>query len=115
MPGVAVVPTSIVAWPDFSTLGAGLNVEVFARLGVLAACLAIFSIMLSDFFDTMGTVIGIGAEARWLDKTGRLPRMNRVLLVDSLARERSAGRRARPPRPPTSSPRPAWRPAAGPG
>ena len=84
-PGVAVVPMSLVAWPDFSTVGAGVNFEVFARLGVLAACLAIFSIMLSDFFDTMGTVIGIGAEARWLDKTGRLPRMNRVLLVDSLA------------------------------
>ena len=85
IPGVAVVPQSLVAWPDFSTLGAGINFEVFARLGVLAACLAIFSIMLSDFFDTMGTVIGIGAEARWLDKEGRLPRMNRVLLVDSLA------------------------------
>jgi adenine/guanine/hypoxanthine permease len=85
IPGVAVVPRSLVAWPDFSTLGAGINFEVFARLGVLAACLAIFSIMLSDFFDTMGTVIGIGAEARWLDKDGRLPRMNRVLLVDSLA------------------------------
>jgi AGZA family xanthine/uracil permease-like MFS transporter len=85
IPGVAVVPQSLVAWPDFSTLGAGINFEVFARLGVLAACLAIFSIMLSDFFDTMGTVIGIGAEARWLDKEGRLPRMNRVLLVYSLA------------------------------
>ena len=85
IPGVAVVPRSLVAWPDFSTLGAGINFEVFARLGVLAACLAIFSIMLSDFFDTMGTVIGIGAEARWLDKAGRLPRMNRVLLVDSLS------------------------------
>jgi len=85
IPGVAVVPQSLVAWPDFSTLGAGINFEVFARLGVLAASLAIFSIMLSDFFDTMGTVIGIGAEARWLDKEGRLPRMNRVLLVDSLA------------------------------
>jgi AGZA family xanthine/uracil permease-like MFS transporter len=84
-PGVAVMPVSFVAWPDFSTLGAGLNVEIFARLGVLAACLAIFSIMLSDFFDTVGTVIGIGAEARWLDREGRLPRMNRVLLVDSLA------------------------------
>jgi AGZA family xanthine/uracil permease-like MFS transporter len=84
-PGVAVVPASLVAWPDFSTLGAGVNVQVFARLGVLAACLAIFSIMLSDFFDTVGTVIGIGAEARWLDREGRLPRMNRVLLVDSLA------------------------------
>jgi AGZA family xanthine/uracil permease-like MFS transporter len=79
------VPRSFVAWPDFSTLGAGVNVEVFMRLGVLGASLAIFSIMLSDFFDTMGTVIGIGAEARWLDRDGRLPRMNRVLLVDSLA------------------------------
>jgi adenine/guanine/hypoxanthine permease len=84
-PGVAVVPTALMAWPDFSTLGAGVNVEVFARLGVLAACLAIFSIMLSDFFDTVGTVVGIGAEAGWLDRDGRLARMNRVLLVDSLA------------------------------
>jgi AGZA family xanthine/uracil permease-like MFS transporter len=84
-PGVAVVPWSIVAWPDFSTLGAGINLEAFVRLGLLGAGLAIFSIMLSDFFDTVGTVIGIGGEARWLDKAGRLPRMNRVLVVDSLA------------------------------
>jgi AGZA family xanthine/uracil permease-like MFS transporter len=85
IPGMAVVPASIVAWPDFSTLGAGINLEVFVRLGLLGAALAIFSIMLSDFFDTVGTVIGIGGEARWLDKAGRLPRMNRVLAVDSLA------------------------------
>jgi AGZA family xanthine/uracil permease-like MFS transporter len=84
-PGMAVMPTQLVAWPDFGTLGAGLNVEAFVRLGLLGAGLAIFSIMLSDFFDTVGTVIGIGGEAKWLDKHGRLPRMNRVLLVDSLA------------------------------
>jgi AGZA family xanthine/uracil permease-like MFS transporter len=84
-PGVAVVPTQLVAWPDFSTLGAGVNVEAFVRLGLLGAGLAIFSIMLSDFFDTVGTVVGIGGEAKWLDKQGRLPRMNRVLLVDSAA------------------------------
>jgi len=41
--------------------------------------------MLSDFFDTMGTVIGIGGEAGWLTPDGKLPRLNRVLLVDSLA------------------------------
>ena len=84
-PGMAVLPASVVARPDFSTLGAGVNLEAFVRLGLLGAGLAIFSIMLSDFFDTVGTVIGIGAEARWLDKAGRLPRMNRVLAVDSLA------------------------------
>jgi AGZA family xanthine/uracil permease-like MFS transporter len=41
--------------------------------------------MLSDFFDTVGTVIGIGGEAKMLDSEGRLPGMKRVLLVDSLA------------------------------
>jgi adenine/guanine/hypoxanthine permease len=84
-PGVAVVPSRLVAWPDLSTIGSGLTLEVFRRLGLLTACLTIFSIMLSDFFDTMGTVVGIGAEAGWLDRQGRLPRLNRVLLVDSLA------------------------------
>jgi AGZA family xanthine/uracil permease-like MFS transporter len=33
----------------------------------------------------MGTVIGIGGEAGWLTRDGRLPRLDRVLLVDSLA------------------------------
>ncbi|MBI4561766.1 MAG: NCS2 family permease [Candidatus Rokubacteria bacterium] len=84
-PGLAVIPAQIVGVPDFSTLGAGLNVGVFARVGVIAALVTIFSIMLSDFFDTMGTVIGIGGEAGWLDRQGRLPRLNRVLLIDSLA------------------------------
>src|SRR5262249_59094318 len=44
----------------------------------------IFSILLADFFDTMGTVIGVGNEGGWLDERGYLPRLNRVLLVDSL-------------------------------
>jgi AGZA family xanthine/uracil permease-like MFS transporter len=33
----------------------------------------------------MGTVIGVGGQAGFLDARGRLPRINRVLLVDSLA------------------------------
>ena len=83
-PGQAVWPTSLVAWPDFSTLGAGFDFSVFVRVGVITALVTIFSIMLSDFFDTMGTVIGIGGEAGWLTPDGRLPRLNRVLVVDSL-------------------------------
>src|SRR5881392_1991416 len=62
-PGQAVLPASLVALPDFSTLGAGLDLSVFARLGFVIAAVTIFSIMLSDFFDTMGTVIGIAGEA----------------------------------------------------
>ncbi len=84
-PGQAVLPASLVAAPDFSTVGAGLDFSLFARVGLLAGLVLVFSIMLSDFFDTMGTVIGIGGEAGWLTGAGKLPRLDRVLLVDGLA------------------------------
>ncbi len=84
LPGQAVWPATLVALPDFGSLGAGFDLSVFARLGLITALVTIFSLMLSDFFDTMGTVIGIGGEAGWLTPDGRLPRLNRVLLVDSL-------------------------------
>ena len=82
--GMAVIPSKLVALPDFSTLGAGLNFSIFVRVGIVTAVMTIFAIMLSDFFDTIGTVIGVGGEGGWLDARGQLPRINRVLLVDSL-------------------------------
>ncbi len=78
---------------DFSSIGA-LNFNVFNSptaaeaakgLGLVAALLVIFSLMLSDFFDTMGTIVGVGEEGGFVDEQGRLPGANRVLLVDSLA------------------------------
>ena len=82
-PGAATVPTALVQWPDFSTFGR-LDLGVVARLGLVATVLVTFSIMLSDFFDTIGTIIGVGAKGGFLDAHGRLPRADRVLLVDSL-------------------------------
>jgi AGZA family xanthine/uracil permease-like MFS transporter len=81
-PGAAQIPGAIVQLPDFSTFGR-LDFGLFAKIGVLAAALAIFSMLLSDFFDTMGTVIGVGEKAGFVDREGRVPRLNRVLLVDS--------------------------------
>src|SRR2546426_179867 len=74
---------AIVQAPDFSTFGR-VDFSFVVRLGVLTAVLVTFSIMLSDFFDTMGTIIGVGGRGGFLDAQGRLPRANRVLLVDSL-------------------------------
>jgi AGZA family xanthine/uracil permease-like MFS transporter len=82
-PGAATLPTAIVRWPDFSTIGR-LDFGVVARLGVITAVLVTFSIMLSDFFDTIGTIIGVGGKGGFLDSQGRLPGAERVLLVDSL-------------------------------
>ena len=82
-PGAAQIPASMWERPDFSTFGR-VDFSFFAKLGALTAVLVTFSIMLSDFFDTMGTIIGVGGKAGFLDRDGRLPRANRVLLVDSL-------------------------------
>ena len=64
---------------DFSLFGA------FGQMGFIAAVLAVFTLMLSDFFDTMGTAIGLGREAGLLDASGRLPDTDKVLAVDSAA------------------------------
>src|SRR3989441_6275400 len=53
-PGAARIPAAIVEPPDLSTVGR-LDFGLVARLGVVTAVLVTFSIMLSDFFDTMGT------------------------------------------------------------
>jgi AGZA family xanthine/uracil permease-like MFS transporter len=82
--GVAQVPDEVVATPDFALVG-NFNFEVFSVLPFLTALAAIMSVMLSDFFDTMGTAVGLGKEAGLLDRDGRLPGMKRVLLVDSVA------------------------------
>ena len=82
--GIAVIPSKIVAAPDFSLLGQ-FNFGAFSKLGVAAAILWIFSLMLSDFFDTMGTLVGVGEQAGYLDDKGHLKKLNRLLLIDSLA------------------------------
>jgi len=70
--------------PSFATLGQFDLGDVF-NLGLLTAILTIFAIMLTDFFDTMGTVTGVAAEAGLAREDGSVPGVGRVLLVDSVA------------------------------
>jgi AGZA family xanthine/uracil permease-like MFS transporter len=86
--GVQKLPETFTVTPNFDTLGLGLEDlgGVFTiEAGLLAALLAIFTIMLSDFFDTMGTVTGVAAEAGLSNEDGSVPGVGRVLLVDGLA------------------------------
>ena len=82
--GVSKLPGSVVAMPDFTLVGK-FDFSFVEALGWGTAIAVVVSVALSDFFDTMGTVIGIGGEADLLDKDGKLPGMRNVLLVDSLA------------------------------
>jgi AGZA family xanthine/uracil permease-like MFS transporter len=82
--GLTTVPENLSFVPDFSTLGQ-FNVTEVWELGILVASLTIFSIMLTDFFDTMGTATAIAEQAGLATPDGKVPGINRVLLVDSFA------------------------------
>jgi AGZA family xanthine/uracil permease-like MFS transporter len=78
-------PDKIVDTPHFDTLGHFSLLGSFQNIGVISALLLIFTLMLADFFDTMGTMTAIGAEAGLLDEDGVPPNTQRILIVDSLA------------------------------
>lgn len=69
--------------PNFSTIGA-FDVTAVFNLGLLTAILVIFTVMLADFFDTMGTATAIAEQAGLTNKEGQVPGIGRILLVDSI-------------------------------
>ena len=82
---VPAVPTDIVGKPDFGLFGQFNLLGSFDRISLIAGILFIFTLLLSDFFDTVGTVTAIGYEADLIDKDGNIPNNDRILLVDSIA------------------------------
>ncbi len=103
--GVQGVPSAIEAMPaGLSNIPSGLTAQIFeipdigAFINVIVDVVkaipsdlklslipVILAIMMVDFFDTMGTVVAVADKGNLLDKNGKLPKLNRVLLVDSLA------------------------------
>ena len=80
--GLTKVPESAVSMPpsiapifckmDFSMITTG------AFWGV------VFTFFFVDFFDTVGTLIGVTTRAGLLDENGNLPRVNKALLADAV-------------------------------
>jgi adenine/guanine/hypoxanthine permease len=77
-------PGDVVESPNFGLVGE-FSFDAFATIGVVTTLALIFSLFLADFFDTMGTLVGVGKQAGYLDKDGRLPEIRKPLLVDSVA------------------------------
>jgi AGZA family xanthine/uracil permease-like MFS transporter len=82
---VPAIPDDIISVPDFGLLGQFSLFGSFERVGFVTAVLFVFTLLLADFFDTMGTMTAIGAEAGLLDEEGKPPRTERILVVDSIA------------------------------
>ncbi len=82
---VPALPDSVVALPDFSLIGQFSLFGSFEKIGPIAVILLVFTLLIADFFDTMGTMVAIGGEAGLLDEKGNPPRTKQILIVDSLA------------------------------
>jgi AGZA family xanthine/uracil permease-like MFS transporter len=82
--GYARWPDDVFEWPDFSLVG-DFSFDAFGTLGVVAALAFVFTLFLADFFDTMGTLVGVGRQAGYLNERGEMPEIRKPLLVDSLA------------------------------
>src|SRR5215208_496938 len=82
--GIVPLPGGVVDFRfDTSTIGGGvLAIPEVLQISLIPV---IFALFMTDFFDTMGTVIAVGQEGKLLDEEGQIPSAGRVLLVDSLA------------------------------
>ncbi|MEX0991066.1 MAG: NCS2 family permease [Actinomycetota bacterium] len=80
----ADLPERVFATPDFSLVGDVDILGVFDVVPFVTAIGLIVALMLADFFDTLGTVVGVTSLSGDMSDDGKLPGIRRVLLVDSL-------------------------------
>jgi AGZA family xanthine/uracil permease-like MFS transporter len=82
--GLVRLPASLVAGvrPEHFRTFFALDIVGALRFALLGT---IFAFLITDFFDTMGTVVAVGEQGGFLDKDGKIPRLKNILLVDSLA------------------------------
>ena len=88
---VTSLPTAVFAAPDFRTFFApfqtpeGTSSIALFQVFTPMLLLFVFSLMLTDFFDTMGTVVAVGEQADFVDAEGKIPGIRGILAVDSIA------------------------------
>ncbi|MHA2788421.1 NCS2 family permease [Corynebacterium sp. S7] len=82
--GLAVpqIPSSLGSIPDLSIVGNVDLIGAFTQLGVVTATLFVFTLVLANFFDAMGTMNGLGRQANLMDEDGNLPNMKAALVVE---------------------------------
>lgn len=79
--GVGKAPASVLELPRFGTV---FQADVWGALKP-AMWATVLAFVMSDFFDAMGTILGVGKQAGLVDERGRMPRLREVLFVDGLA------------------------------
>jgi AGZA family xanthine/uracil permease-like MFS transporter len=81
--GYPAVPDRIVDMPDLSLVG-DFSLGAFFHVPILTVVLLVFTLVLTDFFDSIGTLTGLAKEAGFIRPDGTLPAAGKALAVDAL-------------------------------
>ncbi|MFG1638959.1 NCS2 family permease [Amycolatopsis sp. NPDC049252] len=82
--GYPALPDQVVGLPNLSLVG-DVSFGAWTRLPIITVVLLVFTLVLADFFDAMGTMTGLGKEAGLITKDGQLPNVGKALFVEGLA------------------------------
>jgi AGZA family xanthine/uracil permease-like MFS transporter len=89
--GVTQAPTGVVSPLDFSSFGAPFQTDANGIAGIVKVLTTpvllvfAFSLMMSDFFDTMGTAMAVAKQGDFLNEDGSVENIKEILIVDSAA------------------------------
>lgn len=89
--GVTQAPTGVVSPLDFSSFGAPFQTDANGIAGIVKVLTTpvllvfAFSLMMSDFFDTMGTAMAVAKQGDFLNADGSVENIKEILIVDSAA------------------------------
>ncbi|WP_181772001.1 NCS2 family permease [Amycolatopsis pittospori] len=82
--GYPALPDQVLGLPDLSLVG-DISFGAWTRLPIITVVLLVFTLVLADFFDTMGSMTGLAKEADLLPPDGKLPNVGKALFVDGTA------------------------------
>ena len=78
------LPAGIVALPDLSLIGQVSFFGAFERVGFLAAMMFVFTLVIMNFFDAMGTMTGLARQSGIAYDNGQFPGLRRALIVEGI-------------------------------
>ncbi|MCD0451055.1 NCS2 family permease [Actinocorallia sp. API 0066] len=82
---VPKLPEGVFGLPDFALFGQFDLFGGFGRAGFVTALVVLFTLVLSGFFDAMGTIVGLSEEAGRVGDDGKVPGLGRILTVDGVS------------------------------
>ncbi|MGL4451547.1 MAG: NCS2 family permease [Sarcina sp.] len=80
------LPSGIFKFESIAPIAGKLDFSFMNSIqGILNFVIIVFTFLFVDFFDTLGTLIGVSSRANMLDKDGNVPHAGKALMADAIA------------------------------